>query len=176
MQEGIDNKYTSNFNQFNQLQTNKEDEDIIKKRNYNIDFLLIQLRDTLHSLRDDETWFQEIIRRTKELLKTALNITPGILSIVGVPLPSDNCSLLSLLTQIRQSLSFKYPVASYYVDWRIMLIIQRNLFTWSESSEKIISKKFGELVLMEYLWSFLEIEWVNINNKSILDSQTKFDE
>src|SRR5436305_13898069 len=35
MQEGIGNKYISNFNQFNQFQINKEDEDIIKKRNYN---------------------------------------------------------------------------------------------------------------------------------------------
>ena len=52
MQEGIDNNYRSSFNKFNQLQ---HDENIIKKRNYNIDFLLIHLRDTLHSLRDDET-------------------------------------------------------------------------------------------------------------------------
>ncbi|EXX52772.1 hypothetical protein RirG_250060 [Rhizophagus irregularis DAOM 197198w] len=29
---------------------------------------------------------------------------------------------------------------------------------------------------MEYLWSFLEREWINVTNKSILDSQTKFDE
>ncbi|POG65177.1 hypothetical protein GLOIN_2v1844864 [Rhizophagus irregularis DAOM 181602=DAOM 197198] len=170
---GLDNNFRSNYNQFNQ-QNNDQVE--IKKRNYNIDFLLIHLRDTLHSLRDDETWFQEIIRRTKDFLKAALNITPGILSIAGVPLPNDNCSILSLLTQIRQSLSFKYPVASYYVDWRIMLIIQHNLFIWSESSEKIISKKFGELVLMEYIWSFLGREWINTANKSILDSQTKFDE
>ncbi|POG77063.1 hypothetical protein GLOIN_2v1818386 [Rhizophagus irregularis DAOM 181602=DAOM 197198] len=40
----------------------------------------------------------------------------------------------------------------------------------------IISKKFCGLVLMEYLWSFLEREWIDITNKSILDSQTKFDE
>ncbi|CAB5204154.1 unnamed protein product [Rhizophagus irregularis] len=40
----------------------------------------------------------------------------------------------------------------------------------------IISNKFSELVLMEYLWSFLEREWINVTNKSILDSQTKFDE
>ncbi|UZO03304.1 uncharacterized protein OCT59_023712 [Rhizophagus irregularis] len=171
---GLGNNFRPNFNQFNQ-QNNNQDEQIIKKRNYNIDFLLIHLRDTLHSLRDDETWFQEIIRRTKDFLKAALNITPGILSIAGVSLPNDNCSILSLLTQVRQSLSFKYPVASYYVDWRIMLIIQHNLFIWSES-EKIISKKFGELVLMEYIWSFLEREWVNSVDKSILDSQTKFDE
>jgi tetratricopeptide (TPR) repeat protein len=171
-QEGFDNNYTSKFDQ---LQIS-ENENIIKKRNYNIDFLLIHLRDTLHSLRDDETWFQEIIRRIKELLKTALNITPGILSVTGVTLPNDNCSILSLLTKVRQSLSFKYPVASYYVDWRIMLIIQHNLFTWSESSEMLISKKYCELVLMEYLWSFLEREWINVTDKSILDSQTKFEE
>ncbi|PKB91798.1 hypothetical protein RhiirA5_447503, partial [Rhizophagus irregularis] len=29
---------------------------------------------------------------------------------------------------------------------------------------------------MEYIWSFLEREWVNAAEKSILDSQTKFDE
>ncbi|GBC18336.2 hypothetical protein GLOIN_2v1869728 [Rhizophagus irregularis DAOM 181602=DAOM 197198] len=144
MQEGIDNKYISDFNQFNHRQINNDD-DSIKKRNYNIDFLLIHLRDTLHSLRDDETWFQEIIRRTKNLLKAALNITPGILLIAGVALPNDNSSILLMLTQIRESLSFKYPVASYYVDWRIMLIIQHNLFTWSENPEMIISNKFSEL-------------------------------
>ncbi|PKY42939.1 hypothetical protein RhiirA4_398132, partial [Rhizophagus irregularis] len=83
---------------------------------------------------------------------------------------------MSMLTQLRQGLSFKYPVASYYVDWRIMLIIQRNLLIWAEDSENIISKKFGELVLIEYIWSFLEREWSNVINKSILDSQNKFDE
>ncbi|PKY59633.1 hypothetical protein RhiirA4_515961, partial [Rhizophagus irregularis] len=176
IEEGLENNFRSNFDQFNQQKDDKSDEKIAKKRNYNIDFLLIHLRDTLHSLRDDETWFQEIIRRIRDLLKTALNITPGILSaITGANLPND-CSILSMLNQVRQSLSFKYPVASYYIDWRIMLIIQHNLVIWSECSEMIISKKFGELILMEYLWSFLEREWINITNKSILDSQTKFDE
>ncbi|PKY36794.1 hypothetical protein RhiirB3_460251, partial [Rhizophagus irregularis] len=149
---GLDNNFRRNFNQFNQ-QSNNQDEQIIKKRNYNIDFLLIHLRDTLHSLRDDETWFQEIIRRVRDLLKTALNITPGILTMAGINLPND-CSILSMLTQIRQSLSFKYPVASYYVDWRIMLIIQNNLFIWSESSEKIISKKFSELIPKQNLMKY----------------------
>ncbi|CAB5180630.1 unnamed protein product [Rhizophagus irregularis] len=173
---GLDKNFRSNFNQFNQQNNNQDDQIITKKRNYNIDFLLIHLRDTLHSLRDDETWFQEIIRRIKELLKVALNITPGVLSAAGVALPNDNCSILLMLTQIRESLSFKYPVSSYYIDWRTMLIIQHNLFTWSEGTEMIISKKFCELVLMEHFWSFLEREWIDVTNKSILDSQTKFDE
>jgi tetratricopeptide (TPR) repeat protein len=178
---GVENNFRLNFNNFNQFnqQNNNQVEQItstIKKHNYNIDFLLIHLRDTLHSLRDDETWFQEIIRRTKDFLKAALNITPKILSIAGVASSNNDCSLLSMLTQLRQSLSFKYPVASYYIDLRFMLIIQHNLLIWSESSEKIISKKFSELILMEYIWSFLEREWINAADKSILDSQTKFDE
>src|SRR5256886_16712427 len=121
MQEGNDNKYRSDF-QFNQLQANKEDEvTIIKKRNYNIDFLLIHLRDTLHSLRDDETWFQEILRRIKELLSAILNIAQPAASRVA---PND---ISLVLIQLRQGLSFKYPVASFYIDWRIMLIIKYNL-------------------------------------------------
>ncbi|GBC18270.2 hypothetical protein GLOIN_2v1869696 [Rhizophagus irregularis DAOM 181602=DAOM 197198] len=147
IEEGLENNFRSNYDQFKQQKDDKSDEKIAKKRNYNIDFLLIHLRDTLHSLRDDETWFQEIIRRIRDLLKTALNITPGILSaITGANLPND-CSILSMLNQVRQSLSFKYPVASYYIDWRIMLIVQHNLVIWSECSEMIINSqtKFDEV-------------------------------
>ncbi|GBC08353.1 hypothetical protein RclHR1_08060001 [Rhizophagus clarus] len=155
----VDNNLELNFHQENEIY------------NYNINFLLIYLRDTLNSLRDDESWLQELLKRIKDLLITILNIIPSSKAV-----PNDDCTILSLLTQIRQSLNFKYPVASYYVDWRIMLIIQHNLFVWSEGSEKIISKKFGEMVLMEYIWSFLEREWTNVTDKSILDSQMKFDE
>ncbi|GBB89786.1 hypothetical protein RclHR1_01660005 [Rhizophagus clarus] len=175
MQQGIYNSYKSSFSQFSILQQDdKDDENFINKRNYNIDFLLIHLRDTLHSLRDDETWFREIIRRIKELLKAVLNITPGVLPTVipGVSIPNDNCSILSLLVQLRKGLSFKYPVASYYINWRILLIIRFNLFNWSES----INKKFQEMILMEYFWSYLEKEWNDVGDKSILDSQSKFDE
>jgi len=178
MEEGIENNFRFDFNQFNQQEGNKEDAKIIKKRNHNIDFLLIHLRDTLHSLRDDETWFQEIIRRMKDMLKAFLSITPGILSIVApeVIIPNENCSILSMFTQLRQSLSFKYPVASYYVDWRIMLIIQHNIIEWTKGFEGIISKKHAEMILMEYFWSYLEREWNDINDVTPLDSQTKFNE
>ena len=62
--EGLENSFEpNNFDQFN-YQKDGRNEKITKNRNYNIDFLLIHLRDTLYSLRDDETWLQEI-RRTK---------------------------------------------------------------------------------------------------------------
>ncbi len=175
-EDGLDNSLKPNFNPSSQQKVNDNDKNILKRRNYNVDFLLIHLRDTIHSLRDDETWFQEILRRTKDLLKLALNITPGILSFAGIVVPNDDGSILSVFTQLRQSFSFKFPVASYYVDWRIMLIIQHNLFSWSKSDERIISKKFGEKVLMECLWSYSEREWNNVVDKTMLDSQTKFEE
>ncbi|CAG8581277.1 5762_t:CDS:10, partial [Funneliformis caledonium] len=173
--EGLVSGLKSKYNPSNQQ--NDKDNKGIEKHNYNIDFLLILLRDTLHSLRDDETWFQEILRRTKEFLKAVLNIAPGITIIVapGVALPNDNCSILSMLTQLRQGLSFKYPVAAYYI-WRIMLIIRHNLLNWSVSDEKIICRKFGERILMEYFWSFIEREWNSVADKTMLNSQTKFDE
>ncbi|CAI2185381.1 15118_t:CDS:2, partial [Funneliformis geosporum] len=175
--EGIENIFKSEFYQFNQ-QNDYKDVKIAKKRNYNIDFLLIQLRDTLHSLGDNETWFQEVLQRTKDLLKASLNITPGIVSIVApyASIPNGNCSILSTLTQLRQSLSFEYPVASYYVDWRIMMIIKHDFIKWSEGSEKIISKKHGEMILIEYIRAYLEREWIQVADKTILDFQTKFDE
>ncbi|RGB34932.1 hypothetical protein C1646_742528 [Rhizophagus diaphanus] len=174
LMEGFEN---NNFNLNFDQQNDDDCETVTKNRNYNIEFLLIHLRDTLNSLRDDETWFQEIIRKTKELLKAVMNIVPGILSATSEDTTLNNsCSILSMLTQLRQGLSFKYPVATYYIDWRIMLIIQYNLLNWTDSSEKIFNKKFGEMLLMEYIWGFLEKEWINTAEKSILNSQMKFDE
>ncbi|PKY45528.1 hypothetical protein RhiirA4_517003 [Rhizophagus irregularis] len=172
--EGFEN---NNFSLSFDQQNDDFCETIAKNRNYNIEFLLIHLRDTLNSLRDDETWFQEIIRKTKELLKVVMNVVPEILTATsGNNTLDNNCSILSMLTQLRQGLSFKYPVATYYIDWRIMLIIQYNLLNWSDGSEKIFNKKFGEMLLMEYIWGFLEREWINVAEKSILNSQMKFDE
>ncbi|GBC07944.1 hypothetical protein RclHR1_00780024 [Rhizophagus clarus] len=144
-----------------------------KKYNYNIDFLLTHLRDTLCSLCDNETWFQGLLRRIKDLLNTILNITP---SSKVAPISDENYSIESMITKLRQGLNSKYSVPSYYIDWRIMLVIQHNISIWSESSEGIINKKFAEMLLMEYIWSFLEREWNNVTEKSILDSQVKFDE
>ncbi|RIA87515.1 hypothetical protein C1645_740073 [Glomus cerebriforme] len=153
----------------NNFQRNEDIRCNINKCNYNIDFLLIHLRDTLHSIRDDKTLFQELLRRVKNVYSTILNITPSS----RVTVSNVNYSILS---QLRQDLNFKYPVAPYYANWRIMLIIQHNIFNWSESDKEIINKRFGEMILIEYFWSYLEEEWINITDKSVLDFQTKFNE
>ncbi|GBC06864.1 hypothetical protein RclHR1_00710015 [Rhizophagus clarus] len=150
-----------------EFDTSKDDA-IIENRNYNIYFLLIHLRDTLNSLRDDETWFKDVTRKTKVSLKY---FTAGILSTAKVSLSNDNNLILSQFTQTRKDLNFKYPVPSYHVDWRIMLLIQHNLFTWTD-----IDEKFRELVFMEYIWSFVEKEWIDVTDKPILNSQARFEE
>ncbi|RIA81417.1 hypothetical protein C1645_837049 [Glomus cerebriforme] len=145
------------------FQKSKDEKYNINKCNYNIDFLLIHLRHTLHSLCNDITWFQDLLIKVKDILKSILNIIPSS----RVTDPNDNYSILSMLTQLRQDLNFKYPVAPYYVNWRIMLIIQYNIFNWSRSNKEVINKKFGEMILIEYFWSYLEEEWININDKTI---------
>ena len=54
-----------------------------------------------------------------------------------------------------------------------MSIIQNNLFNWSEGSDKLFSKKFGEMILMEYLWEYSERERLN---EFLIDPQFNFDE
>jgi tetratricopeptide (TPR) repeat protein len=156
-------KLYDSLSKFAEIHQNITQDQVI--RNYNIDFLLIRLRDTLHSIHYNKIAFQELSRRVKNLLRTMLNIIPS-----KVAISNDNCLLM--LNQLCQNLNFKYPVASYYVDWIIMLTIQHNLFIWSESKEKFISRKFSEMIFMEYLWSYLEREWIN---KNIFDSKTEFD-
>ncbi|CAI2171267.1 7322_t:CDS:2 [Funneliformis geosporum] len=170
VEEGLENNFKPKSNQFSQQKNLEQIENTVRKRNYNIDFLLIHLRDTLHSLRDDETWFQELIRRVKCILKAAIGVAPGVLSKVssGFPCPNDTSSISSMVTQLREGLCFKYPIARYYFYWRTLLIIQHDI-------DKIISKKFGEKIIMEYLWSYLEEEQDGID-QNILDSQVKFDE
>src|SRR5581483_11944681 len=124
IEKGFENNFKTNLN-FNQKQRN--DEEHIKMQNYNIDFLLIHLRDTLHSLRDDENWLQELLRKAKDMLKAIFGATPEILATTKeASCLNDNSSILTMLSQLRQDLNFKYPIATYYVDWRIMLIIQHN--------------------------------------------------
>ncbi|GES84508.1 hypothetical protein GLOIN_2v1877815 [Rhizophagus clarus] len=165
MQNGRNISYDRN--QSNRLQCNVN-KNVLIKRNYNIDFLLIHLRDTLHSLPDNETLFQEIMGRARDFLIPVFSIASQVKS--GVK-PDSVGSLLPVLIQLRKGLSFKYPIASYYVDWREMLIIRQNLFNLSGN----ISKKFQEMVLVEYLWSYLEKIWIDVADKSILDTQSKFD-
>ncbi|GET02633.1 hypothetical protein GLOIN_2v1877815 [Rhizophagus clarus] len=129
----IYNNYKSGFNQFNQLQDNDDNENIINKRNYNIDFLLIALRDTLHSLRDDDTWFQEIIRRSKELLKTIFSFElpkTGVAPYSQSKFDEISIKLVKVLKNTGKfinDLTGNEPLALPYTLWLGILDLIQNL-------------------------------------------------
>ncbi|PKC02216.1 hypothetical protein RhiirA5_454560 [Rhizophagus irregularis] len=73
------------------------------------------------------------------------------------------------ITQVTQN----QVMRNYNIDFLLIHLRDTLHSLHHNSSEKIISRKFGEMILMEYLWNYLEREWTN---KYILDSQTEFDE
>ncbi|CAG8564917.1 16239_t:CDS:2 [Funneliformis caledonium] len=126
------------------------------QRNYNIDFLLIHLRDTIHSLSDDETKFREGWRRVKEFFKGVLGLASGIGAVVGVPSFIDNANALTTWGKMRDAFGFKVPVSNSYKDWRLLLMLKHTLDTEANSQRL---KKFGERMLLEYLWYLAQQIW-----------------
>ncbi|CAG8812075.1 27107_t:CDS:1, partial [Racocetra persica] len=91
-EEGFNKVFKSKYEDFN---PHSNDSNIHKdgKRNYNIDFLLLHLRDTLHCMRDDENKFLEVWNRIKSLLHIILGSAPGLVKTRishGADLPIDN--------------------------------------------------------------------------------------
>ncbi|PKC17722.1 TPR-like protein [Rhizophagus irregularis] len=118
------------------------------KRNYNIFFLLIHLRDTLHSLSDDETRFREGWRRFKDFFKGILGMAPAVLT----PIPADSASILTSWNKMRDAFGFKVPVSSWYKDWRLLLMLQQTLDSSYQEAGNHNLKKFGERMILEFLW------------------------
>ncbi|CAG8735861.1 16134_t:CDS:2, partial [Racocetra fulgida] len=82
-------------------------------RNYDIDFLLIHLRDTLHSMRNDETRMQEILRHIKELLLAFLHIPPTAAAVALGNIPSA-LGVVDILSSLVKVFDFKYPITYWY--------------------------------------------------------------
>ncbi|CAI2176397.1 2563_t:CDS:2 [Funneliformis geosporum] len=131
------------------------------QRNYNIDFLLIHLRDTIHSLSDDETKFREGWRRVREFFKGVLGLASGIGSVMGVPNFIDNANALTTWGKMRDAFGFKVPVSNCYKDWRLLLMLKHTLDTEANSQNL---KKFGERMLLEYLWFHAQQIWSKIGS------------
>ncbi|KAF0407560.1 peptidase c14 [Gigaspora margarita] len=111
--------------------SNSNDSKIYKdgKRNYNIDFLLLHLRDTLHCMRNDENKFLEVWRRIRELLHIILGITPGLAKkgiSHGVDLPIDS-GIELLFKHLQGAFTWKYPISSWYYEWRTLLELNFNI-------------------------------------------------
>ncbi|CAG8517294.1 39286_t:CDS:2, partial [Gigaspora margarita] len=170
-EQGFNNVFRAPFEDFNaqsKLTTPPDfaisnDEKFYKdgKRNYNIDFLLLYLRDTLHCIRDDENKFSEVWRRIKELLRIILGITPALVKkgiSHGADLPIDNGVGL-LFKQLQGVFGWKYPISSWYYEWRTLLELHFNIQNFLQ--ERSLPSKYGESLLLECLWYCVTKSWSN---------------
>ncbi|KAF0494227.1 anaphase promoting complex subunit cdc27 [Gigaspora margarita] len=138
-EQGFNKVFKAQFENFNpsSKSTTSSELDILNdskvnkngKRNYNIDFLLLHLRDTLHCMRDDETKFSEVWRRAKKLLRIILGVAPGLVKkgiLHGSDLPIDNGVEL-LFKHLQGAFTWKYPISSWYYEWRTLLELHFNI-------------------------------------------------
>ncbi|CAG8772755.1 19387_t:CDS:2, partial [Dentiscutata erythropus] len=131
------------------------------KRNYNIDFLLLHLRDTLHCMNDDENKILEVWNRIKGLLRIVLGITPGLVKkgiSHGADLSIDN-NIAFLFNNLQEAFTWKYPISVWYYEWRTLLELHFNIQNFLQ--ECSLPPKYGESLLLECLWYCASKSWSN---------------
>ncbi|RIA95114.1 hypothetical protein C1645_758209 [Glomus cerebriforme] len=162
MEQGLDKTWKKGLQRFNS-DINPQVGGV--KRNYNVDYLLIHLRDTLHSLCDDETKFREGWRRFKDFFKGVLGVVPAAIPHA----PADNANILTTWKKMREAFGFKVPVSNWYKDWRLLLILKQTLDASYQKEGNQTLKKFGERMLLEYLWFHIKQITSNIQTKDESD-------
>ncbi|CAG8825289.1 24358_t:CDS:1, partial [Gigaspora rosea] len=184
-EQGFDNVFRSKFEDFNPSPKSTTLPDLAisnegkvykdVKRNYNIDFLLLHLRDTLHCMRDDEDKFLEVWRRTKDLLRKILCITPGLIKIGishGANLLIDN-GIELLFKNLQETFKWKYPISSWYYEWRTLLELNFNNQNFLQ--ECSLPPNYGENLLLECLWHCVSKSWsIQISNSEFLTNKKHF--
>ncbi|CAG8466149.1 14109_t:CDS:2 [Gigaspora rosea] len=142
-------------------------------QNYNIDFLLIHLRDTLHSMRDDETLIDEILRRVKKFLLSLIRVSPKVAIAASGYVP-DVPGIGKILPDLAQVFNFKYPIAYWYPTWRGLLSIHYSLENLTKDEDYSKLRFYHETYLLEWLWQYSFTLSIHQKDKNeILDSQNE---
>src|SRR6185436_8405219 len=87
LKNGLKKNFKSEYTLYNDQRTTYDLyfglEKGINCQNYNIDFLLIHLRDTLHAMHDDETVLFKIIKALRAAFTSLVGILPGMANIMA---------------------------------------------------------------------------------------------
>ncbi|CAG8537908.1 13333_t:CDS:2 [Gigaspora rosea] len=142
-------------------------------QNYNINFLLIHLRDTLHSMRDDETRIDEILRRIKDFFLAFIRISPK-----AVNAASGNTSgvlgIAEVLPNLAQVLKFKYPITYWYPTWREILSIHYLLENLTKDENYSKLRFYNETYFLELLWQCVfDLSMKQKDQNEILSNQNE---
>src|SRR6185437_13864573 len=134
-------------------------EESVKVQNYNNDFLLMHLYNTLHVL-DDKTAWLEIINQLRAFFAALVEVLPGMTGIMAtVETPIDNKATIGIYSNIHKTLQFKFSVGHWYKEWRYLYTIYQAFVEWSAAPihRNFVAK--GELMLIKDLWRFGDQEW-----------------
>ncbi|CAG8793924.1 31286_t:CDS:2 [Gigaspora margarita] len=139
------------------------DDDIyIHFQNYNINFLLIHLRDTLLSMSDDETRMDEILRRIKEFFLKFIHISPNDISAKSKDI-SGTLNIAEILPDLTQVFNYKFPITYWHPTWRELLSIHYLLENLNKFGDYSKLRFYNEIYLFELFWQY--IFNLNINQK-----------
>ncbi|CAG8443470.1 11293_t:CDS:2 [Dentiscutata erythropus] len=174
--QGVNNSFKSKAKS-NEIANNNNgggDDDIYMYfQNYNINFLLIHLRDTLHSMRDDETCSDEILRRIRDFLLTFIQISP-----IAANTASGNISIAfgfaEIFPNIAKVFNFKYPITYWYPMWRELLSVHYSLENLTKDKDYSKLRFYNEIYLLELLWQYIfNLSIDQAAQKEILNNQNE---
>src|SRR6185312_2738002 len=176
LKNGLNKNIKPEYNPYNEQRTAYDLYANLEKgincQNYNIDFLLIHIRDTLHAMHDDETVLFKIIKALKTVFTSLVGILPGMANIMAnIQTPFDNNTSLETYNNIQQALSPKFPISYWYKDWRYLYSTYQAFVEWSDIpiNKDLVFK--GELMIIKDLWRFGDQEWA----KAAVKSESKMD-
>ncbi|RIB24663.1 hypothetical protein C2G38_2139167 [Gigaspora rosea] len=115
--------------------------------NYNINFLLIHLRDTLHSLNNDEPCSTEILDRAKKIL----NLLTSLTVTVAHSGPQLTVVAEIFFKSMGEIFSFKYPIAKWYSKWRELLFIRYLIEISNQELSTDKLRHFKEISLLDLI-------------------------
>ncbi|CAG8614609.1 8708_t:CDS:2 [Gigaspora margarita] len=142
-------------------------------QNYNINFLLINLRDTLHSMCDHEIRIDKILRRIKDFLLAFIHISPKAVDVVSGN-TSGALGIAEVLPNLAQVFKFKYPITYWYPNWRELLSIHYLLenLTKDENYNKL--RFYNETYFLELLWQCVfDLSMKQKGQNGILNNQNE---
>src|SRR6185437_11394770 len=131
----------------------------VKVQNYNNDFLLMHLYNTLHVL-DDKTAWLEIINQLRAFFAALVEALPGMTGIMTtVETPIDNKATIEIYNNVQKALQSKFSVGHWYKEWRYLYAIHQEFVEWSATPihRNFVAK--GELMIIKDLWRFGDQEW-----------------
>ncbi|CAG8728997.1 1380_t:CDS:2, partial [Gigaspora margarita] len=134
---------------------------------------ILHLRDTLHSMRDDETRTDETLRRIRDFLLAFIHISPKAASTASGNI-TNILGIAESLPNFAKALNCKYPIIYWYPTWRELLLIHYSLENLAKDDIYSTLRFYNETYLLELLWQYVfDLSINQITPKEILNSQNE---